>query len=250
VKSHAINRDRPRDVVLTGTVNTLYDLRLRWQSLVGAPRAQRLTQYLGEHKHELRYPAYLQVLRESNVCLIGAGVASMMTLRKYMEVLASGAAIVGSVPADRLIAPFVQPTFLHWSDAELLAQIDSALALNVSEAERAHTIATRVFSYDTVFSSHIAPALRRFRSGQRGVWLTNTTDVQLTASGDTEQWCKTKLNGQVSAPSVCTVEYTSVEREAPDYPWCTPMDALRTYVLQTINDAEHRGRAGYHSTAA
>jgi hypothetical protein len=43
-QAHAINRDRPRDVVLIGTVNALYDLRLRWQSLVGAPRAQRLTQ--------------------------------------------------------------------------------------------------------------------------------------------------------------------------------------------------------------
>jgi hypothetical protein len=240
----AINRVRPRDVILFGSMGPYYDLRQRWKSLITSSRAPRLSHYVLlvglEGNPELRYPAYLQALREAQVCLIGTRLNSVNTLRKYMEVLASGSAINSSVTADSIAAPFVQPTLLHMSDAELIAQIESAQAVSVSEAERRHTVATRVFSYDTVFSSHIVPALRRYRAGQRGVWLTNTTNVQLTGRDDTEQWCETVLNGKVTEPAVCTVEHTSLDHEDPQHPWFIPMDDLRRYVQQTLTDAEQQ----------
>jgi hypothetical protein len=240
-----LNRERPRDVVLIGSIAAFYDLRPRWQALVGNPSVPHLSQYGGIMGHrELRYADYLKALREAQVCLIGTRLNSVNTLRKYIEVLASGAAIVGSVTADSLVAPFVQLTPLDMPDAELIAQIESAQPLSISEAEHRHTIATRVFSYDTVFSSHMAPALRRYHAGQRGVWLTNTTDVQLTGSGDTdsEQWCKSVLNGQVIEPAVCTVAHTSLDHEDPQHPWFIPMNDLRRYVQQTITDAQHQVR--------
>jgi hypothetical protein len=237
----AVNRTRPRDVVLIGSIAAFYDLRPRWKALVGNSSVPRLSQYVDlDGEHEQLYTGYRQALREAQACLIGTGRDAIMTLRKYMEVLASGAAIIGSVPADSIVAPFVQPTPLSMPDAELIAQIESAQPLSVFEAELAHTIATRVFSYDTVFSSHMAPALRRYHAGQRGVWLTNTTNVELTRRGDTEQWCKSVLHGQVTEPAVCTVAHTSHDYENPQHPWVVPMDALRRYVQQTITDAQQQ----------
>jgi hypothetical protein len=240
-RAAAVNRMRPREVLLIGTIADYYDLRPRWKALADNSSVPRLKQYAGIiGNREVRYADYRQALREAQVCLIGTGVHAIMTLRKYIEVLASGGAIVGSVPADSLVAPLVQATPLNTSDSELIAQIQSAQTLSVPEAERRHTVATRVFSYDTVFSSHIVPALRRYRAGQRGVWLTNTTNVQLTSRSDTEQWCKTVLNGKVIEPAMCTVEHTSLDHEDPQHPWFIPMEDLRRYVQRTITDAEQQ----------
>lgn len=203
--------------ILSGSVNTIYPLRLRFQSLIAAgnlsatvwghPGFNRDDRGLTNHQ-------YNAALERHWVALIGK--REDYTLTKYLQALASRCLVVGDVPNDGVVGAFVVPLSVDSSDDEILSAVSAASASVAQtrtrlQLEIARYVVLSAYSSDAAFQQTVVPAVERFRAGLRGPWARPGRCFPQLRHTPTQRACTlgggklARAGANASAPLLCCV---------------------------------------------
>ena len=136
---------------------------------------------------------YMDSLAHSRVCLIGT--ASQLvdncpvvawSIRKYYEAMAAGCVVVGDVPADSRVAPYVAVRLTGQSVVELAWSVEYAMQHyktgsydKLKAAAREHVL--KHFSYDVLIGKYFTPAIMAYMAA-------NNRATSNLSGEDAEKW--------------------------------------------------------------